>query len=160
MPKDGKLPKWLVEKYEKNHQEIWIVDLRGLGETAPAVAKKPSYFGVDQKETWLSLHLNRPLLGQRVLDLLSLMKMINSDDVQMVGEGVTGPIVLHAAALDARIREISLDGAVRSWMTVVQRPITYNALSSVVPGVLMRYDLPDLERSLTLRKVQVREVKN
>jgi hypothetical protein len=158
MPADGKLPKWLVEKYEKNHQEIWIFDLRGLGETAPAIAKKPSYFGVDQKETWLSLHLNRPLLGQRVLDVLSLMKMINSDHVHIVGEGVTAPIVLHAAALDARIREIQVDGPLRSWMSVVERPITYNALSSVVPGVLKHYDLPELERSLAPRLVKHREI--
>ena len=25
-----------IEKYQKNHQEIWVFDLRGLGETAPA----------------------------------------------------------------------------------------------------------------------------
>ncbi|MSQ96370.1 MAG: hypothetical protein EXR98_17705 [Gemmataceae bacterium] len=160
LPANGKLPGWLVEKYEKNHQEVWIFDLRGLGETAPSVAKKPSYFGVDQKEAWLSLHLNRPLLGQRVLDILSLLKMINSDNVQIVGEGTTGPIVLHAAALDTRIREILLDGEVRPWMGVVQRPITYNELTNVVPGVLKVYDLPELQKTLAPRKITTREILN
>ncbi|MBI1831994.1 MAG: acetylxylan esterase [Planctomycetes bacterium] len=158
LPEDGKLPKWLVEKYEKKHQEIYIFDLRGLGETAPAA--KSAYFGADMKEAFLAMHLNRPLLGQRVLDVLSLMKAINSDNVEIVAAGVTGPIALHAAALDQRIREISLDGAVRSWRTVVERPITYNELTNVVPGVLRVYDLPDLEATLAPRKVTTREILN
>ncbi len=159
-PANGKLPGWLVRKYDRDHQEIWIFDLRGLGETAPGIAKKPSFFGVDQKETWLSLHLNRPLLGQRVLDILSLIKMTGSDHVHLIGDGVTGPIVLHAAALDNRIREIMLDGEVRPWMTVVQRPITYNQLSNVVPGVLKTYDLPELQKTLAPRKVITHEILN
>ena len=160
LPANGKLPAWLVEKYEKKHQEIWVFDLRGLGETAPGIAKNRSYFGVDQKEAWLAMHINRPLLGQRVLDVLSLLNAIGSDKVEIVGEGIAGPVVLHAAALDARIRDIVLDGAVRSWLTVVQRPITYNELSSVVPGVLKVYDMPELERTLAPRRIVFREIRN
>jgi cephalosporin-C deacetylase-like acetyl esterase len=156
LPVDGKLPGWLEEKYHKNHQEIWMFDLRGLGETAPGVAKKPAYFGVDQKEAWLGIHLNRPLLGQRTLDVLSLMRAINSDNVQIVGVGTAGPIALHAAALDNRIRQITLENSLRSWMSVVQTPISYNQLTNVVPGVLKVYDLPELEKSLKDRQLIVR----
>jgi dienelactone hydrolase len=160
LPADGKLPGWLVEKYEKNHQEIWMFDLRGLGETAPGIAKSPSYFGVDQKEAWLAMHLNRPLLGQRVLDVLSLMKAINSENVQIVGARTTGPIVLHAAALDGRIQEISLDGVPTPWMDVVARRVSYNQLTNVVPGVLKVYDLPELQKTLAPRRIVSREILN
>jgi len=156
LPQDGKLPAWLDEKYQKNHQEIWVFDLRGLGETAPGIATKPAYFGVDQKEAWLGLHLNRPLLGQRTLDVLVLVKAIGSNDVQIVGVGTAGPVALHAAALDARIRQITLEKSLRSWMSVVQEPISYNQLTNVVPGVLKVYDLPDLERSLGDRAIVAR----
>ncbi|MBI3823654.1 MAG: prolyl oligopeptidase family serine peptidase [Planctomycetes bacterium] len=158
LPSDGKLPKWLVEKYEKNHQEIYIVDLRGLGETAPA--SKSAYFGADQKEAFLAMHLNRPLLGQRVVDLLSLLKAVGGEETHLVGEGRTGRVVLHAAALDARIREIHLDGAVRPWLGVVQRPITYDELGSVVPGVLKHYDMPELQQTLAPRRFVYREILN
>lgn len=152
MPKDGKLPAWLDEKYQKNHQEVWAFDLRGLGETAAApTPAKPSYFGVDQKAALLSLHLNRPLLGQRVLDVLALMKAINNDKVEIVGVGTTGPVVLHAAALDKRIHAITLENSLRSWMSVVEQPISYNQLTNVVPGVLKHYDLPELESTLAPR---------
>jgi cephalosporin-C deacetylase-like acetyl esterase len=158
LPPDGKLPKWLVEKYEKNHQEVYLFDLRGLGETAPA--GKSAFFGSDSKEAFLSIHLSRPLLGQRVLDVLSLLKAIGGEEIQLVGAGTTGPIALHAAALDPRIREISLDGAVRSWLTVVERPISYNQLTNVVPGVLKVYDLPELQGTLAPRKITMREIPN
>lgn len=155
MPKDGKLPAWLDEKYQKNHQEIWVFDLRGLGETAPGVAgKKPGYFGVDQKEAMLALHLNRPLLGQRVLDVLSLMNMIKSDHVEIVGVGTTGPAALHAAALDSRIREVTLENSLKSWQSVVENSISQNQLTNVVPGVLTVYDLPELEQSLKAKVIR------
>lgn len=156
LPQDGKLPAWLDEKYQKNHQEVWVFDLRGLGETAPAIAKKPSYFGVDQKEAWLAMHLNRPLLGQRTLDVLSLLKALDSSNVQIVGVGTTGPVALHVAALDARVRHITLENSLRSWLSVVEQPISVNQLTNVVPGVLKVYDLPDLQKSMPDHQIVVR----
>jgi cephalosporin-C deacetylase-like acetyl esterase len=154
LPKDGKLPAWLDAQYQKNHQEIWAFDLRGLGETAPAT--KSAYFGADSKEAFLAMHLNRPLLGQRVLDVLSLLKTINSENVQIVGVGTTGPVALHAAALNGQIRDVTLENSLRSWLSVVQQPVSYNQLTNVVPGVLKVYDLPELERALAPRPVTVR----
>jgi hypothetical protein len=159
MPGNGKLPPWLDEIYQKKHQEVWIFDVRGTGETAPkAMPDKASYFGVDQKEAFLSLHLNRPLLGQRVFDVLSMVKAIKNDEIHIVGNGTTVPIVLHAAALDARIREVTVENGLTSWLRVVQQPISYNQLTNVVPGVLRDYDLPDLVQSLAPRKVVIRPV--
>jgi cephalosporin-C deacetylase-like acetyl esterase len=152
LPPGGKLPKWLAEKNETN-QEIWMFDLRGLGESAPG--PRSGYFGGDFKEAFVALHLNRPLLGQRVLDVLSLMKALGRDKVEIVGEGVTGPIVLHAAALDPRIRHVTPRDSLESWRSVVEQPISYNELTNVVPGVLKVYDLPDLTRTLEDRGVRV-----
>lgn len=156
LPSDGKLPAWLDEKY-KNHQEIWAFDLRGLGETAPAPPPKtPGLLGVDAKEAFLAMHLNRPLLGQRVLDLLSLLQAINSPEVQIVAVGSAGPAALHAAALDGRIKEITLERSIPSWANVVAEPLSRNQLTNVVPGVLKAYDLPELERTLAPRCAVVR----
>lgn len=155
MPKDGKLPGWLEEKYQKNHQEVWVLDLRGLGETSPGVpGKKTGVFGADQKEALLSLHLNRPLLGQRVLDVLALANGIAGEEMQIVGTGTTGPVALHAAALDGRFREITLENSLKSWLSVVETPISVNQLTNVVPGVLKVYDLPDLESTFGRKVVR------
>ena len=157
LPADGKLPAWLQEKYEKHHREIWIFDLRGLGEKSRGTGKNAGFFGAEPKEAFLALHLDRPLLGQRTLDALSLVKMINNDAVEIVGIGASGPIALHAAALDERIAVITLENALESWLSVVQTPISRGQLANVVPGVLQAYDLPDLRRSLAPRLINVRE---
>jgi len=161
LPKDGKLPASLQHAYEKNHQEIWIFDLRGLGETAPGTpspSKKPGYFGVDQKEAFLALHLNRPLLGQRVYDALALLNMIGGEEAEIVGVGTCGPVALHAVLLDHRLKALTLENSLPSWLSVVERPLTENQLTNVVPNVLKHYDLPELTRALPVKNVIVREL--
>ena len=156
LPADGKLPKELEEKY-KNHQEVLMLDVRGLGETSPApIPAKMPYFGVDFKESFLAMHLNRPLLGQRVLDVLSILASAGKDDVQIVGVGVCGPVALHAAALEPSIRNVTIEGSLLSWSNVAHTPASYNQLSSVVPGVLKVYDLPELAATLAPRSLTIR----
>lgn len=161
LPENGKLPDWLDALYQKNHQEVWALNLRGLGETAPRPqSAKPGYFGVDDKAAFLALHLNRPLLGQRVLDVLSMIKAVNNDSIHLVGVGTTGPIALHAAALDSRIQEVTVDRSLHSWASVVQQPISYNQLANVIPSVLQVYDLPELAATLAPRILTLRNSVN
>jgi cephalosporin-C deacetylase-like acetyl esterase len=157
LPADAKLPKELDDLY-KNHQEVLALDLRGLGETAPGPwpAKMP-YFGVDFKESSLGLLLGRPLLGQRVYDLLSVLRSTGQEEVQVVGDGLTGPVVLHAAALEPRIRKVTVDHSLVSWANLAHTPVSYNQLSSVVPNVLKVYDLPELAATLAPRSLAIRQ---
>jgi dienelactone hydrolase/pimeloyl-ACP methyl ester carboxylesterase len=157
LPPDGKLPAWLDKIYREQHQEIWALDLRGLGETSPKpLPAKPGLFGVEDKVAFLAMHLDRPLLGQRVYDILSLIKAIPGKDVHLVGVGTTGPIVLHAAALEPRVHEITVENALAAWQSVLEHPISYNQLTNVVPGVLKMYDLPELAGTLAPRPLTIR----
>src|SRR5262249_18108291 len=54
-------------------RRVLALDRRGFGETAPAAPQKPPPFGVDYREAFMALHLGRPLLGQRVADLLAVV---------------------------------------------------------------------------------------
>jgi dienelactone hydrolase len=150
------------EKLAKSGQEVLALDLRGFGETAAGVGNpaKPTYFGVDFKESFLALHLNRPLLGQRVHDLLAVIEEVRGSGpprpLAVVGMGTAGPVALHAAVLDSRIRQVTLEKSLLSWSAVTKTPVTYNQLTNVVPGALKAYDLPDLAalvapRSLTIK---------
>jgi cephalosporin-C deacetylase-like acetyl esterase len=141
-------------------EQILALDLRGMGETAPGTpaAKRPNFFGVDNKEAFLALHLNRPLLGQRVDDLLAIIAYLapHYANIQVHAVGSAGPIALHAAALDSRIKQVTLEGALVSWSAVVRTPISYNQLTNVVPGVLKHYDLPDLAAAIAPRPLTIR----
>lgn len=140
-------------------RQVMTVDLRGYGETAPADIKdgKAPTFGVETKEAFLSLHLNRPLLGQRTADLLGVINTTPKEQgVELLGLGAAGPVALHAAALNFRVKSVTIDGGLVSWENVVRTPISHNQLANVVPGALKVYDLPDLAASLAPRPLTIR----
>jgi dienelactone hydrolase len=140
-------------------RRVMTVDPRGYGETAPAAVKgRAPTFGVEYKESFLGLHLNRPLLGQRAADLIGVIEAAapKEKDFELVGYGPAAPVVLHAAALDDRVKVVTLDGGLVSWESVVRMPISHNQLANVVPGALKVYDLPDLAASIAPRPLTIR----
>jgi dienelactone hydrolase/pimeloyl-ACP methyl ester carboxylesterase len=123
-------------------RRVLAPDLRGIGETA----------GSEFKEAFLSMHLARPLLGQRVRDVLAIVE----DGQHAVGIGSAAPIVLHAAALEPRIARVTLEGGLVSWSSVARIPLSKGQLGNVVPGALRVYDLPDLAAVLAPRPLTIR----
>ena len=126
-------------------QGVIAPDLRGIGETA----------GSEFKEAFLSMHLARPLLGQRVRDLLAIVADTFAE-YHAVGIGSAAPVVLHAAALDPHITQVTLEGGVVSWSSVVRIPLSKGQLANVVPGALAVYDLPDLAAAIAPRPLTIR----
>jgi cephalosporin-C deacetylase-like acetyl esterase len=146
----------------KADKMVLTVDLRGQGQLAPGktAAGKPNLFGVDTHEAYVAMHLNRPLLGQRVHDLLAVAKtqakLQGLEGFELIGVGSAGPIVLHAAALEPRVKAVTLENSIVSWSDVVRSPLSYNQLTNVVPGALKVYDLPDLAATLAGRTLTIR----
>jgi len=147
-----------LERLVLQGRTIIAVDLRGMGELAPAQANSSWAvpFGTDTREAFLALHLNRPLLGLRVIDVLNTLAAVpeaanSSEGVDLLAVGHTGPIALHAAVLEPRIREITLRKSLASWKHVAVEPINKHQLPNVVPNVLRQYDLPDLVAELQSR---------
>jgi cephalosporin-C deacetylase-like acetyl esterase len=150
-----------IEKLVRDGARVLALDLRGMGETAPGkpAAGKPNYFGADYFEAFVALSLDRPLHGQRVTDLLAVVATVadESDDIRLFGVGSAGLAALHAAALEPRVKRLTLEGALVSWSAVVRTPVSHDQLTNVVPAALAVYDLPDLAalvapRPLTIRK--------
>jgi hypothetical protein len=77
-------------------------------------------------------------------------------EVHLVAIGSAGPIALHAAALEPRIKSVTLDRCILSWSDVVHTPISHNQLANVVPGALRYYDLPDLAALLAPRALTIK----
>lgn len=145
-----------IEALVKARRKVVAVDLRGFGETAPG-AGKPGTFGNEYKESFLSLHLNRPLVGQRTNDVLSVVReIVGTDGGEVIAFGAAAPAVLHAAALDDRVKVVTVDGGLVSWDNVVRTPISHNQLAGVVHGALKVYDLPDLAAAIAPRALTIR----
>ena len=152
-------PGGLVEKHLLAGQSVAIVEPRGMGETTPedSNAARRDTLGPDQREAFLALHLNRPLLGQRVFDVLQALRALLPNDepkaFHLIGVGAGGPIVLHAAAIDGLVRTIEIQDSLVSWSALARSSLSRGQLASVIPGVLESYDLPELAASLAPREL-------
>jgi len=150
-----------IEELVKAGHVVLSIDARGFGETASV--KPKDYWHEEYPIAHLALHLARPLLGQRVEDVLAAVEVLASrpevDAARMgiVGVERGGPAALHAAALDERLGGVTVRRSIDSWMDVVATPMSKDQMSQVVPAALTRYDLPDLARAIAPRKVAVVE---
>jgi cephalosporin-C deacetylase-like acetyl esterase len=150
-----------VETHARAGHSTLILELRGLGETSPEApsAKAPGPLGTDSKEAFLSILLDRPLLGQRVFDVLASLDILADQarhGVHLVGLRTGGPIALHAAALDPRITRVTIQESVISWSAVAKTALTRDQLTNAVPGALALYDLPDLAAAIAPRPLAIR----
>ncbi len=97
-----------------------------------------------------------------MVDVLSVLEGLEAErgegaGFHVVGVGMAGPVVLHAAFLDEKglIKEVTLERSLTSWEDLVKQGISRNQLGSVVPGALRVYDLPDLAARLAPRPVHI-----
>jgi len=142
----------LVRELLNEKTAVFTVDLRGFGETRDA-GSNAKYQSHSHRTANVATHIGRPLLGQRVDDLLSVVDFlegIGSDrvgDIRLVGIHAAAPAVLHAAALDDRVQQTILQQSpVNSWADdVVAKPLRSDMVDHVVPGALRWYDLSNLE---------------
>ncbi len=135
-----------IEALVRKGHSVLALDLRGMGETA----------GSEFKEAFLSQHLNRPLLAQRVRDVLRVMPTLGLMPYKVVGIGAAAPVALHAVLFAPRPSALTLEGGISSWTAVAKTPLAKGQLGNVVPGVLKHYDLPDLLAALGPAKVLIR----
>ncbi|GAB3634971.1 hypothetical protein GCM10027422_05610 [Hymenobacter arcticus] len=90
--------------YQRQGTAVLLADLRGLGETTDPVAfNDPKYYNQEYRDALLALHLGRPLLAQRVLDVSTLLGLIRNDSrlwqlpVLLRADGRAALVALHAA---------------------------------------------------------------
>ncbi|MDR0542893.1 MAG: acetylxylan esterase [Dysgonamonadaceae bacterium] len=128
-------------------------DLRGLGETIdPAFYNDAKYWNFEYRNAMISMHTGKPILGQRVQDILTIVdfcsaqKELKGRPIQIRANGIYGPAVIHAAFLDDRIASSDVSRSVRTWKSYLSDPLQYDMYSNVLYGVLNYYDLPDLIR--------------
>ena len=147
-----------AEEVKAGHP-VLVVSLRGLDAKERFKGSElEQYFG-GWLEAFMALHLNRPLLGQRVEDILAaldlLQKRFPGQPIKVVAECEAVPAAVVATALDQRVNELVLAGGLTSWDSIFQAPYSVGQLSNVVPGILKVADLPDLVAAITPRKVTV-----
>lgn len=132
---------------------LLVADLRGVGETAdPAFYTDAKYWNREYRNAMVSMHAGRPIMGQRVVDVITLLdfcsdyQLLKGHRIKVCANGVYGPAVLHAVCLDDRISSAEISRSVKTWADFIMSPIRLDMYSNVLYGVLKYYDLPDLVR--------------
>jgi dienelactone hydrolase len=147
-------------------RRVMAVDLRGMGETAPTPQR---YFdvtrhGVNGKDAFLAYLLGRSLVGMQADDIVACGRWLAQcsargdagpadgekphTSIELMATGLAVIPAAHAAAVHPELFPQPRYGNVpRSWTEYVvagplaERPLP---LTSLIHGVLIDYDLPDL----------------
>ena len=90
---------------------------------------------------------------QRAVDLLVARPDVDAGSVRAIARDVSGVWLLMAAAVDARIGKIWLDGTPHSLRAALDVPITRDLHDAVIPGFALHWDLDDLVKSMAPRTV-------
>ncbi len=138
-------------------------DLRGFGETQPALDRRDTFvrnFG-DYKTTVTALLVGKTMVGMRALDLVRGLDLlaarpdVDTSRLAVSGRGGAGIPVLFAALFDERISSVALDGTLLSYESVVDARIHQGIVDQIVPSVLKSFDIPDVVAALAPRRVAV-----
>jgi cephalosporin-C deacetylase-like acetyl esterase len=158
-----------IESLVNSGSAVLAIDVRGLGETRGISDSNgsdwPRYFG-DFESAMTTLLTGGTLVGMRARDIVRAVDVLaGRDEVdreRIYGVGVEGGGIslLHAAAMDARIRKVALERTLLSYQSIIDHKIHRNVFEDVVPGVLKVYDLPDLARLIAPRELRIVDAVN
>jgi cephalosporin-C deacetylase-like acetyl esterase len=168
----GRKPAVLIvdsQPVAKRLADIAVDRLAKAGNVVMAFAPTPAPPGAEGlKSAYLGpfnlLSLRASLVGKTIpgiriddvihaVDWLVSLAEVDSSKLTVTGKGPMGPVVLHAAALDERMRRVILGNSLATYRMGVEQPLHRNMPEVLIPGVLRKYDLGDLLLALSPRPV-------
>ena len=142
---------------------VCLPDPRGLGDLRPEFPRGSSQHARSHQEeeafAWASLMLGKPLLGQRVTDILALIPALRahpaavSRKLVVAARGAVTLPALFAAALDPSVQILYLSGGLISYRSLVETENYDHPFANFLPGVLHHTDLPQVAASIAPREI-------
>jgi len=142
---------------------VCAADVRGVGDLTPEVGRGAAGYARshadEENYAWASLILGKPLLGQRVTDILALAAALRAHPalhgltLKVAALSRLTAAALFAAAMDRAVGELYLAGGLISYRSVVETERYSAPFGSFVFGMLQHADLPDVAASLAPRRV-------
>ncbi len=161
--RDGLFDRWaLVEQACRAGIAVCSVDLRTWGDTLPRFPSAGPLFyqgGVEQAYAMVNLSLGSPLAGQQVYDLVRCLDFLESrgdvdaSRIAVAASGTAGLVCIAGAVLDPRIQALWLSRTLVDFESVVAAKEYDLPLPSIVFGLLLKMDLPEMCASLAPRPV-------
>jgi len=148
----------LGERLAAQGRIVCAADLRGIGDLRPEAGRgAPGYtisHAAEEDYAWASLILGRPLLGQRVTDILALVQALKSQGrIAIAANGRLTIPALFAAALAKDIETVYLTGGLVSFRSITESEHYTQPLCNFIPDVLAHVDLPELAATIAPRRI-------
>jgi dienelactone hydrolase len=139
---------------------VYTCDVRGIGESRPDTCGQDQFlkpYGSDYFYAIHALMLDAPYVGQKTFDVLRVLDWLKSfghKEVHLVGNGWGSLPATFAALSEEAVVQVTLKHALTSYQTVAESELYTWPLSSFVPGVLEKFDLPDCYQALKGKKLR------
>ncbi len=142
---------------------VCAADVRGVGELAPEFSRGNSQYARSHQEeedyAWASLMLGKPLLGQRVTDMLAIVRAVSGrlsgEKIRVAAQGKMTVPALFAAAVDPDIDSVYLAGGLVSYSSVLDREDYNHTFANFIPNILSHTDLPLVAASMSNRRLTI-----
>ncbi|WP_262709588.1 alpha/beta hydrolase family protein [Anseongella ginsenosidimutans] len=152
------LPGSELERMVQSGYAVFCPDLIGIGEMGPGSYKGDAYIdGVSYNMCFMGLQINKTVVGLRSSDIVALRQVITRaflfDDIYAISVDELASPLLHAALFDEAIKGVLTIGDFATYSTLVNTEYYDSRHAfSLVPNVLLYYDLPILTRAIAPRK--------
>jgi len=143
---------------------FYACDVRGIGDSQPDTCGPDQFlkpYGNHYFYAAHSLMLDRPLLGQRTFDVMSIIDLLHAaghQEVHLAGLGWGALPATFAAMLSGTVTEVTLKNALTSFGDLATNEDYHWPYAAIVPGVLKHFDLPDCYAELQAKKLHNFEV--
>ncbi len=154
-----------IEWFVKRGHTVLAADLIGFGEMNQYVFSKSMFsnYGEISDPQWGGpVVTGVSLVGIHASDIYRLGRFLNQkkglkgEDIYALAKGDICPALVHAAAFENLFSKIVLIAPIGSYASfVTNRFYKVNPMFPFIPGVLSKYDLPNLEATLAPRKLVI-----
>jgi dienelactone hydrolase/pimeloyl-ACP methyl ester carboxylesterase len=128
---------------------FYAMDCRGIGESQPNVCGVDQFdrpYGSDYFHSAHGLMLDRPVLGQRTLDVMRVVEWLRESghiQVHLAGRGWGAVAAMFAGGLCDEVERVTLKNCLSSFAVVAEEEEYKWPYSFMLPGVLHRFDLSE-----------------
>ncbi len=138
---------------------VFACDVRGIGESKPNTCGDNflAPYGNDYFYAAHSNMLNYPYVGQKTFDVLRIIDWLKSyghTEIHLVARGWGAIPAAFAGLLSGSVTQVTLKNALSSYTDIAENEEYNWPLSTLLPGVLKDFDLPDCYRALSSKNLQ------
>lgn len=140
----------------------YACDVRGIGESKPNTCGDNflNPYGNDYFYAAHSIMLDDPYVGQKTFDVLRVLAWLKAnghEEVHLVAKGWGATPATFAGLLSNVVTQVTLKNALSSYADIAGSEEYKWPLSSLLPGVLKTFDLPDCYMALASKNLRLVE---